>query len=161
MSIWLCLSAACDMVPAQLPKWRKESFGQRLPFIAVKLHPRRKMPKDIQSNRYLFLRIQDDVEVFSFNASASEDSKPHWELFFAENAGKFSSNGFAFSIWRTERSVELVEDSGNESSELIMRSYQATVVSELRYEYALNLIQKLGVSLTRVGLDFSEGIRPR
>jgi len=31
----------------------------------------------------------------------------------------------------------------------------AVIVAQLRYEYALNLIQKLGVEFTRIGLDFS------
>jgi hypothetical protein len=40
------------------------------------------------------------------------------------------------------------------SKGLVMRKYQAQVVAQLRYEYALNLMQRLGTSMTRVGLDF-------
>lgn len=32
---------------------------------------------------------------------------------------------------------------------------KAKIVGQLRYEYALNLIQKLGIEFTRIGLDFS------
>ena len=103
-SYWLCLSAACDMVPAQIPQWRQECFGQRLPFIAVKLHPRKKMPSDVQSNLYLFVRIDGDVSIFSFNSSGEDDSKPHWELFFAENSGEFPSDEFGvFDMENRER----------------------------------------------------------
>ena len=31
---------------------------------------------------------------------------------------------------------------------------RSQVIAQLRYEYALNLLQKLGVSMTRIGLDF-------
>ena len=65
---WLCLSAACDMVPTQLPSWRRKSVGQRLSFIAVKLHGQKKIPKDVHSNRYLFLRIDGHVRIFSFQS---------------------------------------------------------------------------------------------
>ena len=50
------------------------------------------------------------------------------------NQGKFA-NDFRFKVLRTEKNGE----------NLIFNSYEAEVVSQLRYEYALNLIQKLGV----------------
>ncbi|MDE0503828.1 MAG: response regulator receiver domain [Candidatus Poribacteria bacterium] len=156
---WLCLSAACDMVPTQLPDWRKDSFGSRLPFIAVKLHTRSNMPQNVHSNLYLFVRIEGQVQVFSFNESGRQESKPHWEFFLADNAGEFVDGDLSLSIWRTEKSGDAVEESSTGTPDLVMTSNEATVVSQLRYEYALNLNQKLGASLTRIGLDFSEGIR--
>ena len=155
---WLCLSAACDMVPGQLPKWRQQALGQRLPFIAVKLHPHN-MPRDIQSNRYVFLKTGEDVRVFCFNDPSGEDSRPHWELFYADRAGKFESYIRNFSIWRTERTVQAESDANDDYPELVLVKIEAKVIHQLRYEYALNLIQKLGVSLTRVGLEFSDGVR--
>ena len=64
---------------------------------------------------------------------------------------------FQFSVWRNEEGKD--EDLGAEDGEtkLVLKCHQARVVSQLRYEYALNLTQKLGVSLTRIGLDFSDG----
>ena len=156
---WLCLSAACDMVPGQLPDWRKDSFGPRLPFIAVKLHLRNSMPENVQSNLHLFVRIEDQVKMFSFNESGREGSKPHWEFFLADNAGEFVDGGLSLSIWRTVKRSEAVEELGNAIPELVMRNSEVTIVSQLRYEYALNLSQKLGASLTRIGLDFSAGMR--
>ena len=155
---WLCLSAACDMVPGQLPKWREQTLGERLPFIAVKLHPH-KMPDDIHSNRYIFLQMDDGVNVFCFNDPCSEDSRPHWDLFFADRAGRFDPDGFGFSMWRTESEPQGEADSGDENPQLALVKLEAEVIRQLRYQYALNLIQKLGVSLTRVGLDFSDGLR--
>ncbi|WP_137475109.1 hypothetical protein [Escherichia coli] len=39
-------------------------------------------------------------------------------------------------------------------NELNLISVEAKIVAELRYEYALNLLGRLGVSKSRVGLDF-------
>ena len=37
---------------------------------------------------------------------------------------------------------------------LTIKPHTGVVVAELRYEYALNLLGKLGVAKSRVGLDF-------
>ncbi|MDZ6746180.1 hypothetical protein U4W20_11410, partial [Escherichia coli] len=39
-------------------------------------------------------------------------------------------------------------------NEMNIISVEAKIVAELRYEYALNLLGRLGVSKSRVGLDF-------
>ena len=146
---WLCLSPACDMVPAQIPAWHNEMFGKRLPFLAVKLYnlKSRKAVQDVHSNRYLFLRGKDDVLAYCFNDPSRELSAPRWQQFFAENQGKFTGQHFQFRLSHIRQ--------GKRS--LVSQRLPAQVISQIRYEYALNLIQKLGVSLTRVGLDFSGG----
>ncbi len=146
---WICLSPACDMVPSQLSEWRKETSGDRLPFVAVKLRKMnaRKDFDDIQTNRYVFLRIDgkdSEPEAFCFNSSGA-NSEPQWEVLYAEKEGKFSKEGFRFTVSRIKKG----------KTRLIAKQEKAEVVGQLRYEYALNLIQKLGVSHTRVGLDFA------
>ena len=155
--LWLCLSPACDMVPSQLSKWRLEKIGDHLPFIAIRLYFRSHstLPKDINSNRYVFLRLNEKVKIYCFNEPSRSDSAPRWETLHAEGAGRFAEGGFEFSVWRAQKS-EAVEESGEQSRDLVLKRHRATVVSQLRYEYALNLIQKLGVSLTRVGLGYSD-----
>jgi len=37
---------------------------------------------------------------------------------------------------------------------LAHEEYQSTVVAQLRYEYALNLLHRIGAHLSRVGVDF-------
>ena len=66
---WMCLSPACDMVPSQLRPWQVEAYGERLPFIGIKLQPVKatKIPKDVHSNRYLFVRLGDAVAGYCFN----------------------------------------------------------------------------------------------
>ena len=146
---WVCLSPACDMVPSQISKGKTRNLGDSLLFIAVKLH---EIPKDktilehVVSKRVVVLEIGGETKGFCFNNVPCEASAPRWNLLYAENRGKFE-NDLKFTVLRAVK----------ESQELIFKSHEAEVIGQLRYEYALNLVQKLGVSLTRIGLDFSDG----
>jgi hypothetical protein len=143
---WVCLSPACDTVPGQLSPARIEAFGERLPFMAVRLHRIReaKKIKDVQSNRYLFLPLDGAVESFCFNEPSDHTSAPVWQTFYAEKKGELD-DAFGFEVWVTEQ----------QDATLVQRLKPATVVAQLRYEYALNLVHKLGGSMTRIGLDFA------
>jgi hypothetical protein len=141
---WICLSPACDTVPTQLSKAKVEAFGERLPFMAVQLVPVEDgPPKDVHSNRYVFLRVDGIVKCFCFNKPSSPTSAPTWRTLYAEKRGMFSGN-FAFKVLLVEKGAR----------GLLQRKRDARVVSQLRYEYALNLVQRLGGALTRIGLDF-------
>ena len=144
---WICLSPACDLVPSQMPSWQEKAFGKRLPFVGIRLHEVKttKVPEDIHSNRYLYLRLGDTVAGYCFNDPSSAQSAPRWQLLFAENQGRFVGKEFKFKV----------SSIGQGKTRLVSELSQARVIGQLRYEYALNLIQKLGISLTRVGLDFS------
>ena len=140
---WVCVSPACDTVPAQMSADQLRVYGNRLPFVAVKLLAVRDGKKldDIQSNRYVFLRLGGEVKTFSF----SEDkSAPAWHLLLASKRGQLGPE-FAFDL--------LIPESGK--SGMKHRRHKATIVAQLRYEYALNLIHRLGSTMTRVGLDFA------
>ena len=134
------------MVPSQMSVAHVESFGDKLPFVAIKLHsiPDGRALKDIQSNRYVFIRIDGNVKGFCFNDPSKDGSAPNWHILYAGKRGKFTDGNFDFYVFRTEAG----------STRLVSTKYAVTVVSQLRYEYALNLIQKFGVSITRIGLDF-------
>ena len=144
---WICLSPACDLVPSQMPPWQVKRFGKRLPFVGIRLYKinAKNVPEDIHTNRYLYIRLGDTVTCFSFNEPTNIQSTPRWQVLFAENQGKFIGRNFQFKV----------ASIGQGKTRLVSETLQAQVVGQLRYEYALNLIQKLGVSLTRVGLDFS------
>jgi len=64
---------------------------------------------------------------------------------FAQNQGKFE-NDFKICVAR------LKWDPKSEAP--VATWVNAEIVSQLRYEYALNLLQRLGGSLMRIGLDF-------
>jgi CheY-like chemotaxis protein len=143
---WLCLSPACDMVPSQLSAARIETVGARLPFVAVRLQPVADgKAVDIQSNRFVFLQLDGAVKGFCFNDPSRDSSAPQWETLYAEKRGEFVEGTFKFTALRSQ--------SGK--TRLVSKGYEAVVVSQLRYEYALNLMQRLGGSLTRIGLDFA------
>jgi len=144
---WICVSPACDTVPGQISKIQIKIQGERLRFTAVKLHKvKSRIPNDVQSNRYIFLLEEDDVQVYGFAADAT--ASPEWATLFAERKGKFDdSDDKTFLVSRFEQNPEM--------DILEAKTYNTKVIAQLRYEYALNLVQKLGVSLSRVGLDFS------
>jgi CheY-like chemotaxis protein len=152
---FICLTPACDLVPRESKGW-KENLGNVFPVNLVKLElhtdlytnrkDKQKLAKDIVSGNHLFIKIDSEVKGFSFSKDLK--SSPHWEQCYAENQGKFSiSNGhLTLSLARTRY---------NPASLCIeSRFISCRVVGQLRYEYALNLVNKLGTTLTRVGLDF-------
>lgn len=140
---WICLSPACDLVPGQGAS-RNADFGDRLPFMAVKLHPvAADVDHDVNSNLYLFLTLEGEVKKFCFNSQGKDSTAPIWRTFYAESRGLLDKN-FNFKV--------SVMSAG--SRRLIATVHRSQVIAQLRYEYALNLLQKLGVSMTRIGLDF-------
>ncbi|NMG39767.1 hypothetical protein GRZ55_10985 [Chelativorans sp. ZYF759] len=140
---WVCLSPLCDLVPGQAAT-RNADFGDRLPFMAVKLHPvAADGDHDVNSNLYLFLTLEDGVKKFCFNSQGKDSTAPIWRTFYAERRGLLDKN---FNLKVSVMSAG--------SKRLIATVHRSQIVAQLRYEYALNLLQKLGVSMTRIGLDF-------
>ena len=140
---WTCLSPACDLVPGQGAA-RNAEFGDRLPFMAVKLHPVAvDGDHDVSSNLYLFLTLDGEVRKFCFNSQGKDSTAPVWRTFYAERGGRLDKE-FNFKV--------SVMAAG--SRRLVATVHASQVVAQLRYEYALNLLQKLGNSMTRIGLDF-------
>ncbi|NKX67025.1 hypothetical protein HEP89_23160 [Labrenzia sp. 5N] len=142
---WICVSPLCDTVPAQISARNIKLHGDRLRFNAIKLHARKpnKLPDNVQSNQFLFLSSDEGVSVFSI--VSSPDAMPETEVFYADNRGIFN-DGFKFTITRSEAN-EL-------SNEFGMVSHPTEVRYQLRYEYAQNLVQRLGGAVTRIGLNF-------
>lgn len=143
--IWVCLSPACDLVPRPRALQNEDIGADVTSFLAVRLHDRgdgMAALEDIQSNRYVYARIDGGEKLFAFNESP--ESNPYWSAMYALNQGKFRKD-YKLDISRLRRV----------NGKLQANVAEARIVGQLRYEYALNLVQKLGVSFTRVGLDFS------
>lgn len=143
---WVCLSPACDLVPGQKTRGWRERLGQSMPFMAVQLGTT-DLPsslKRVNENRFVFVRTGDHISALTFVADSKSTSMPVWEQMFAAKNGRFVEGKCAIQILRT-REV---------NGELAVDSCEAEVVCQLRYEYALNLLQRLGGSLSRIGLDF-------
>lgn len=141
---WICLSPVCDMVPEQMSAERRERLGDWLPFTAVKLvsvPPDRTW--DVSSNRFLFVKGAEDVVTFCFNDPSRDASAPAWYTMYAQDLGSLT-NDFCFRVILPAR----------DGSGLANATFGATVVAQLRYEYALSLMHRLGGSQTRIGLDY-------
>lgn len=144
---WLCLSPACDLVPGQKEDrgWKKR-LGENVPFKAVRLFPAKAEDalKNATRNNHIFLNSENSILILSFTPTGEPISNPVWEQMFAKKCGKFSYPDLEVSVGR------IVFD----NEELTVKENQFRIVGQLRYEYALNLLQRLGGALSRVGLDF-------
>lgn len=103
---------------------------------------------EVNSNTLVFLKSGDSIQTYSVYPRGGEFGSPVWRLFLAADYGKFDI--------REDRTASLTLSylSGREK-QMHVEPVDAQLVGQLRYEYALNLIQKLGVEFTRIGLDFS------
>ena len=150
---WICLSPACDLVPDRNKSGLAGRVEDSMPFTAVQLEKLEK-PKDIKKalnevtrNIFLFLEIDNEIYTFNFHPSSQLHASPVWEQLIAENQGKFETIGKKMQIWRPRRFHR---------KHMTMEKYAARVVAQLQYEYALNLLQRFGATMSRVGLDFSK-----
>lgn len=147
-SLWVCVSPACDTGPEQ----NRTVKANRLRFNAIRLQKpmKDKLPDNVQSNGHIFLRSDDSVNVYP--VSSAPNAMPELEVFYAENKGIFHGD-MEVAVLRAEEIQPEPED--NETKVFALSKHDVQIVAHLRYEYALNLIHRLGSAQTRVGLDFS------
>ncbi|MCV3767150.1 response regulator receiver domain [Rhizobium sp. TRM95796] len=149
--MWVCLSPSCDLVPMQKTSAavQNSSAASVKPFIAVRLHSKQSYStSEVNSNTLIFLKDGDAINTYSVYPNGREFGSPIWRLFMAADFGKFE-----IEENRTAK-LDLSYLSGK-GQEMEVERVEAKLIGQLRYEYALNLIQKLGVEFTRIGLDFS------
>lgn len=146
---WICLSPACDLVPNQKTSGLFSRVKDSMPFTAVELT---KIGEDFALNEatlniFLFLEINNEICTFTFHRGGQLQSNPVWEQLIAEKNGIFETQEKKLDIWRP---------AGYTKKRLTMKKHTARVVAQLQYEYALNLLQRFGAAMSRVGLDFSK-----
>lgn len=149
--LWVCLSPSCDLVPMQKKTAAvHDSIAAEVkPFVAVMLTKKDKFDRaKVNSNTLIFLRNTDAVEKYSIYPTDDSSSSPVWRLFLASGYGKFELNE------NRTAAIEVSYLCGKDKA-MKLETVAAQIIGQLRYEYALNLIQKLGVEFTRIGLDFS------
>jgi Response receiver domain len=148
---WICLTPACDLIPGQSSSWAGDGLSNTkiTPFKAVKLFGRNEAEaiKVATSSEFVFLNL-DGTKIKSYSFSESSGSNPSWNQFFAHNDGYINDKKFALSIINVKR-----ED---QPQQILAEEYEAVVVTQLRYEYALHWMQKLSHSLSRIGLGFAK-----
>lgn len=142
-SFWICLSPACDMVPGQK---NHPGLSDCIPFVAVRLHKVSdgNALNHATDNIFLFLDIGGKVETFSIYKDGNVTTNPVWEQKFARNKGRFGAeNGLMLG--------SILEKDGGVTAIWA----DAAVVAQLRSEYALNLLQRMGALLSRPGLGMN------
>lgn len=158
---YVCLTPACDLVPSQLNDWKK-NLGYLMPFKLVKLWPsdvRYPPSKKVCSDEKLLSKLnanehivfEDNNEIKCYTLLKADGANPQWEQAFAHDKGEllWDNKTAIVYITRIVNSDDIHNDIGS-------RVVEGRIVTQLRYEYAINLLQKFGVTQSRVGLDFVE-----
>jgi hypothetical protein len=156
---FICLTPACDLVPTQKSDWKKE-LGTLMPFKLVRLwncsdrfkpkgktSSEEKLLSNLNSNENVV--INEDGKIKGYSILKADGANPQWEQAFCHELGKI--------IWEDDKPFIVftkIVHSGGLSNIVGNRVVKAKIVSQLRYEYAINLLQKFGSSQSRVGLDF-------
>jgi hypothetical protein len=167
----LCLTPACDLVPDRIDDrgW-KTDIAPYLPVITIRLHKvpandEKKVLKDITSKPIVVLQVNGNTEVFW--AAKDKKSVFHEQVFAKDQGSILQSKSTRYvhihrTVLEEQKAAEGEQITGVEPEgtgiakvkNLLTVSQQCEVVAQLRYEYALNLLQRLGQDLTRIGLDF-------
>ncbi|WP_170927474.1 response regulator receiver domain [Shewanella sp. SACH] len=101
------------------------------------------------SNNMIFIKPNkdsDEIRILSFTVGIDGKANPKAKDFYVEKQGVFNIEDRKLKLYSAQPC--------DKGLELKITPLEGTVVAELRYEYALNLLGKLGVSKSRVGLDF-------
>lgn len=141
---WICLSPACDMVPGQKTKGWNGRLGTSIPFVAARLFEVKdsKAAEAATTNNFVFFEVEGKTKAFSIYPDQGDISKlPEWEQMFVTRHGRF------------EEGAKIVLSLTTMSDGLLVSNHaDAEVLAQLRAEYALNLLHRMGSFLFRPGL---------
>ena len=152
-SWWVCATPACDLQPGQSTiVFKKGTDASLRPFTAIRLHPAnpdKLSDLHINSGSYCYIEYKGEVLGLGVKSPKEDSNNPavqkvDWRAFVAQRGGIIE--GGMLSL--LELQLEL--------DDLKIKSVQqeAEVVAKLRYEYALNYIQRVGASVSRIGLGY-------
>ncbi|MDI6539235.1 response regulator receiver domain [Pantoea ananatis] len=150
---WVCATPACDLQPGQsIIAFNKGGDTSLRPFTAIKLYrsgPSTLTHHHINSGSYCYVEYKGEIIGLGIRPSKDDVSSPaiqkvEWRTFVAEKGGVINNR----TLYLLEIQLEFKDSS--------MKSEQreAEVVAKLRYEYALNYIQRIGASVSRIGLGY-------
>lgn len=154
---FLCLSPACDVQPRSMNgHTRPDQSHNFKKFILVEMttikdedakKEKDKSPlKQVNENGHIYILYKNQPKVFMFD----KKSNPKWYECHSLNEGSFTSKQSKYYLdfyYVPEQSVDTA------STAPTVRKITSEVIAELRYEYALNFLQKFGGFQTRVGLN--------
>lgn len=153
-SWWVCATPACDLQPGQSTiAFKKGSDADLRPFTAIRLHPVKNLKEltasHINSGSYCYVEYENTILGLGVKSPKEDSSTPaiqkvDWRAFVAKEGGVI--NGGKLTL--LELQLELDE------MKIKSDTKEAVVVAKLRYEYALNYIQRIGASVSRIGLGY-------
>lgn len=145
---WVCATPACDMQPGQNTIAFSGDSPELRPFTALRLDETEieaLTDKQVNSGLYCFVEV-DPGRVICLSpagdATEAGSVKATWRTFVAKNDGQLTNGGI--ELLRPRLSGENLEEN----------PAPANIKAKLRYEYALNYVQKVGASVTRIGLGY-------
>ncbi|KKO49437.1 hypothetical protein VT06_06280 [Arsukibacterium sp. MJ3] len=152
---WVCATPACDLQPGQNTiafSGKSKSLRPFTAFPLVKVDIKKLNDRHINGGGYCFVEYQDDIVVLGIKTFGEEekpsDMKVHWQNFVAGRGGLIKDNKLHI------RQFSLSDDDVN------IVKIEATVICKLRYAYALNYIQRVGISASRIGLEYVHNSAP-
>tara|TARA_B100000614_G_scaffold164593_1_gene146496 strand:+ start:21451 stop:23286 length:1836 start_codon:yes stop_codon:yes gene_type:complete len=146
---WVCATPACDLQPGQTSIAFRGKNNTLLPFTAFQLNkenPDNLSSKHINGGGYCFIEDNGEVIALGINSIGDEkhpsNLKVNWHTFVAESGGVIQNGKLTIK--------QFVMTEENVSTE----QKEVTIICKLRYAYALNYIQRVGISTSRIGLDY-------
>ncbi len=151
---WVCATPACDLQPGQgTIAFKKGSDSSLRPFTAIKLYPVKNLDEltDQHINSGSYCYVEYDGKILGLGVKSPKDDsnspaiqKVEWRAFVAQQGGVIEGGKLSL----LELQLEL------DDLKIKSDNKEAEVVAKLRYEYALNYIQRVGVSVSRIGLGY-------
>ena len=162
ISYWVCVTPACDLEPSQ----SKNALGNKVPITLQRLYNGASACRKLEetgkisndeilcralgkatSKKLLFLNLKNEPEICIFSSifNIYSNANPSIVEFYVSNFGRFDRKNQDLILKKTD-----IAKNGH----LIYKHYEATIVAQLRYEYALDLLFKTGTYKSRIGLDF-------
>lgn len=142
---WICLSPACDLVPGQKTSGLFGRVKGSMPFTIVQLTKTggRKPLKMLATISICFLTSTMKLILFLSWRTITDPASLGTD--YCREYGQFKNMVKELHIWRV---------GGFENDGIVMKKHSARIVAQFQYEYALNLLQRFGATMSRVGLDF-------
>ncbi|MGM8228925.1 response regulator receiver domain [Cellvibrio sp. ARAG 10.3] len=149
---WVCATPACDLQPNQNTIAFIGNSDDLRPFTALRLNKvdiQCLSPGHINSGEYCFVEDEPGeivalgLRLLHVLPTTPPSDKVTWRTFLAKSGGLIQQGHIGLIRPKLQ------------ATNLVTEETSARVVSKLRYEYALNYIQKVGASVSRIGLGYT------
>lgn len=150
---FLVMTPACDLAPRDLQMARSSVVEVCVVELKEEAQTRKrvlKALKDATSNHYLFLPSDDKTQIIPhhiYKGDVNATSSPNISRWYISNGGVFQKDRNGDYL-----TVRILETA---NGQVVWNVKRVEVYPfQVRYEYALHFLGKVGAHLSRVGLDF-------